>query len=96
MSRYRWISRQEAEALPVAAAARAMGLSRQAPYAWRHRVARGHDPTTARLEAEIRAIATEKKGTYGSPRIIHELCRRGWCVNHKLLERLMREPGSTP
>jgi len=44
-----------------------MGLSRQAYDAWRARAARGPDPITTQLIAEIRAIAAAHQGTYDSP-----------------------------
>ncbi|ACU53917.1 Integrase catalytic region [Acidimicrobium ferrooxidans DSM 10331] len=70
---------------------RVIGVSRQAYYAWRHRRDRGEDPEHLVLASELRAIWHESDGTYGSPRITHELRRRGFCVNHKRVERLMRE-----
>ncbi len=39
---------------------------------------------------EIRKIHAGSDGTYGSPRMTAELHRRGWRVNHKRVERLMR------
>jgi hypothetical protein len=46
-----------------------------------------------RLLKQIRQIHARSKGTYGSPRMTVELCRRGWRVNHKRVERLMRANG---
>jgi putative transposase len=43
--------------------------------------------------AKIRTIHAESAGTYGSPRVTHELRRRGWRVNHKRVERLMAAHG---
>ena len=43
--------------------------------------------------AEIRDIHTDSDGTYGEPRITIELRARGWLVNHKRIERLMRVHG---
>ncbi len=40
---------------------------------------------------EIRAIHDEFDQTYGSPRVTVELANRGRCVNHKRVERLMRD-----
>ena len=40
--------------------------------------------------SEIRGIHAESGGAYGSPRVTAELRRRGRCVNHKRVERLMR------
>jgi putative transposase len=45
------------------------------------------------LVGEIRRIHARSGGTYGAPRITAELRRRGWWVNHKRVERLMRAHG---
>jgi putative transposase len=45
------------------------------------------------LVAEIRHIHARSRGTYGAPRMTAELRRRGWPVNHKRVERLMRSHG---
>ncbi len=47
----------------------------------------------ARLVREIREIHGESDGTYGSPRVTIELPKRGFVVNHKRVERLMRVHG---
>ena len=93
MTRYRWIAHREAEGFPVAVACLAARISRQAYYAWRHRRNRGEDPEHLVLASELRAIWEASDGTYGSPRVTHELRRRGFCVNHKRVERLMRDLG---
>jgi len=88
------MSRQEAEGFPVATLVRAMGLSRQAYYAWRHRAERGPDPTEARLGTEIRAIATRAPGHLRQPsdhpRAPAAAAAR---VHHKRVERLMGKLG---
>ena len=92
MSRYRCVDAQKAAGFPVVAACGAAGVSTSAYYAW----AASPSPTNpeqARLLAEIRAIHTDSRGTYGSPRVTHELRRRGWRVNHKRVERLMADHG---
>jgi transposase InsO family protein len=45
------------------------------------------------LAEQIRAIHTETDGTYGSPRVTAELQHAGQRVNHKRVERVMRERG---
>ncbi len=70
-------------------------MTRSAYYAWTasaHRAAERHRKEI-RLVAEIRRIHARSKATYGAPRITAELGRRGWRVNHKRVERLMRLHG---
>lgn len=96
MTRYRWVAARKAEAFPTAMACRAAEVSRQAFYDWRVRVAAGPTPARqaeARLVGEMRKIHDELDGTYGSPRMTPELAARGFVVNHKRVERLMRLHG---
>lgn len=60
--------------------------------AWKH----GGTPdrkrlTDAQMLAMIRAIHTELKGAYGSPRMVRELRVRGFTAGKERVERLMRE-----
>jgi putative transposase len=41
----------------------------------------------------FQAIHAELKGAYGSPRMVRELQRRGFCAGKERVERLMRENG---
>ncbi len=91
--RYRCVDAQKAAGFPVAAACQAAGVIRSAWYAWAARAAQ--EPSQrqreeARLVGEIRRIHTRSGATYGAPRVHAELGRRGWMVNHKRVERLMR------
>ena len=47
----------------------------------------------ALVKAEIKAIYHENKGRYGYRRILQELKNRGFHINHKTVERLMKELG---
>ncbi len=96
MSRYRHVSAMKAEGFPIQAACRAAQVSTSAYYDWKNNEANG--PSKAELEeacvvAEMRAIHEELDATYGSPRMTKELRRRGFCVNHKRVERLMARHG---
>jgi putative transposase len=93
--RYRCVDAQKAAGFPVAAACEAAGVTRSRYYTWAS-TARRPDPRQqqeACLVTELRAIHSGSKGTYGSPRVHAELGRRGWRVNHKRVERLMRTHG---
>jgi putative transposase len=94
--RYRCVDAQKAAGFPVAAACTAAGVTRSAYYAWTTRAAQGPSDRhrqQARLVGEIRRIHARSRGTYGAPRVHAELRRRGWAVNHKRVERLMRRHG---
>jgi putative transposase len=96
VSRYRCVDAQKAAGFPVAAACRAAGVTRSAYYAWTACAARPpaeRHREQARVVSEIRRIHARSRGTYGAPRITAELGRRGWRVNHKRVERLMRAHG---
>jgi transposase InsO family protein len=47
----------------------------------------------AQSKAEIQSIFHENKGRYGYRRITDELRNRGYCLNHKTVQRLMKELG---
>jgi putative transposase len=96
VSRYRCVDAQKAAGFPVVAACQAAGVSASAYYAWTAKGEQGRraaEHTQAELVAKIRTIHAESAGTYGSPRVTHELRRRGWQVNHKRVERLMAAHG---
>jgi putative transposase len=96
VSRYRCVDAQKAAGFPVAAACTAAGVTRSAYYDWTAGTAKGpseRQREEARLVAEIRRIHARSGGSYGAPRVHAELRRRGWPVNHKRVERLMRAHG---
>jgi putative transposase len=96
VTRYRCVDAQKAAGFPVAAACRAAGVTRSAYYAWATGTVHGpaqRQRAEARLVSEIRRIHARSRDTYGAPRVTAELGRRGWRVNHKRVERLMRTHG---
>lgn len=96
MTRYEWVAARKAEGFPITKACQTAQVSTSAFNDWRRRVAAGpteRKQTEERLVAEIRDIHADSDGTYGEPRITAELHARGWLVNHKRTERLMRIHG---
>ena len=96
MTRYRWVLDRKAEGFPITMACKVAEVSRQAFHDWRAKRAAG--PTDAELAdaalvAEMREIQAEVDDTYGQPRMTPELRERGFEVNHKRVERLMRAHG---
>jgi transposase InsO family protein len=92
--RYRFIS-EHRTSFGVQRLCRVLGLRRQGFHEW----VAAEAARTARAEAEaelvtlIGTIHAEHRGAYGVPRVTAELHRRGHTVNHKRVERLMREHG---
>lgn len=53
----------------------------------------GKQDKYANAKAEITAIFHENKGRYGYRRVTDELRNRGFSLNHKTVQRLMKELG---
>jgi transposase InsO family protein len=68
-------------------------VSRSGYYAWRERPASPRELADAELLEVIVEIHDRSRGTYGAPRVHGQLRRRGHCVNHKRVARLMRTYG---
>jgi transposase InsO family protein len=92
--RYRFIS-EHRTTFGVQRLCQVLGLRRQGYHEW----VAAEAARDSRAEAErdlvtvIAGIHAEHRGAYGVPRITAELHRRGHVVNHKRVERLMREHG---
>jgi transposase InsO family protein len=92
MSRFRFISEQRAT-FGVKRLCGVLGVHRSGFYAWLGRADRraARAAQDDRLVKQIRQIHADTTGTYGSPRVTAELHAQGVVVNHKRVERLMRE-----
>ncbi|MCG3087668.1 IS3 family transposase [Sporosarcina cyprini] len=78
-------------AYPVKLLVKLAGIPRSTYY---HLVARLNQPDPdADIKAEIKSIYEEHEGRYGYRRIRDELANRGRKVNHKKVQRIMRELG---
>lgn len=96
MTRYLWVAARKAEGFPVTAACDIVGIATSTFYEWADTEARGvseADWQQAHLCDEIVNIHRDNDSTYGVPRIHAELVDLGWVVNHKKVERLMRQLG---
>jgi len=93
VTRYKWIAARKAEGFPIKAACKIAEVSRQAFNDWRAKQAApptDADVADTELVTVMREIHVESNSTYGQPRMTPELRDRGFCVNHKRVERLMR------
>jgi transposase InsO family protein len=92
VSRFRFISEQRAD-FGVKRLCRVLGVHGSGFYAWLARADRRATQSVQddRLVDQIRQIHRDTSGTYGSPRVTAELRAQGVVVNHKRVERLMRE-----
>jgi transposase InsO family protein len=68
-------------------------VTRAGYYAWRSRERSERERQNETLAAEIRAVHSESRGTYGSPRVHQVLRRRGQRVGKHRVARLMRAHG---
>ena len=86
----------EKASFPIAAMCRLLEVTRQGYYAYANR------PPSPRVKAEvelceaIREVFAATGETYGSPRVLRELRKRGMRVGKRRVERAMRGMGLTP
>jgi transposase InsO family protein len=90
--RFAFIHAEKVE-FPVAALCRALGVTRQGYYAYAAREPSARAANEAQLQASVRAVFEESRGTYGSPRVRAQLQRNGLRVGKRRVERLMRGLG---
>jgi transposase InsO family protein len=77
----------------VSAMCRVLEINPSCYYAWRTRQPSASDRENERLLAQIKTIHDQSRRTYGSPKLYQQLRRDVEQVNHKRVERLMRENG---
>jgi transposase InsO family protein len=77
----------------VKALCRALGVGSSGYYRWLRRKPSARDRENERLAEKIKAAHRESRGIYGSPKVYRKLRRDGAMVNHKRVERLMKEAG---
>ncbi len=74
----------------VATVCRVLGVSPSGFYAWCERPPCAHTQADIALVAQIQAIYTRSRGTYGAPRVHAELREQGVRCGRKRVARLMR------
>jgi len=77
----------------IAAMSSALSVNPSGYYAWRIRKPSARAQENERLSEKIKAVHAQSRRTYGSPKVYRKLRRDGEAVNHKRVERLMREQG---
>lgn len=90
MTAFRFIEAEKANHT-IRTMCRVLKVSRAGFYDWRARAPEA--ACDVALLVHIRSIHRESRGTYGSPRVTHELRRRGLRVNRKRVAQVMRHEG---
>jgi putative transposase len=86
----------EKASFPVSTMCRLLGVTSQGYYAHVGRPPSARVVAEVKLAEQVRQIFVESGETYGSPRVLHELHRRGCIVGKRRVERAMRGMGLTP
>ncbi len=89
---FAFIDRQKA-AFPISSMCRVLGVSQSGFFAWRGRPASQRQRDDMVYLAHIRAAFRLSNGTYGSPRMHHDLKDDGLAIGRRRVARLMRENG---
>ena len=90
--RFRLIDTAKKE-FPVQRLCKVLGVSPSGYFAWKERPACRRQRDDMVLLAHVRSAFALSNGTYGSPRMTHELCDNGLAVGRRRVARLMRENG---
>jgi transposase InsO family protein len=90
--KYAFIREHERE-FRVSAMCRALEVGASGYYGRRDRKPSARAAENERLMGKVEAAHAESRGIYGSPKVYRQLRREGERVNHKRVERLMRENG---
>ena len=83
----------EKAAFPIRFMCEQLGVSRSGYYAWHDRPPSARALETAELGERIKEVYKEKKGRYGSPRIVRDLAAHGQCTSRNRVARIMRDKG---
>jgi len=78
---------------PVSVLCKTLGVSRAGYLAAQRRTPGGGHQGNQLLRAQIRQVYGASRGTYGSPRVTHELKEQGVSCSRKRVARLMRAEG---
>ena len=88
-----FIEAEEATGHSVKRCCELFEVSKSAFYERKKHVPSARDISDVELTAKITAVHTESGGTYGSPRVRHELVKRGTPCGRRRVRRLMRRAG---
>lgn len=83
----------EQPGLSVRDAGKALGVSRSGYYAHRRKPLAKRRMQDAHLGTEVKDAFLASRGSYGSPRLVHALRRKGLRLGKSRVRRLMREQG---
>ena len=82
-----------AKRFPVQRLCKVLDVSASGYFAWKERPACRRQRDDIVLLAHVRSAFTLSNGTYGSPRMVHELRDNGLTIGRRRVARLMRENG---
>ena len=88
--KYAFIERHK-DQYPIQFMCKVLCTSRSRYYEWREGRVSKRTSDRQRLLVEIKKIYEASRGSYGSPRILRELRSNGKIVNHKPVEKLMKD-----
>jgi len=92
--RFEFIHAEKAN-FPIQVLCRVLEVSRSGYYRWRDAEPSEHSKQDEQLKLEIKAIHSESRGTYGSPRVHAELQAKGFEIGRNRVARIMAEEGIT-
>jgi len=70
-----------------------LGVQRSGYYRWKNKRESVRENENKKISGIIKDIYKKHNKIYGSPKIREELCKIGYNVNHKRVERIMKKEG---
>jgi putative transposase len=93
--KYAWID-EHSDSYPVARLCRLFQVSRSGYLRWQARPPSDRAMANAVLDAQVATIHAESRQSYGRPRIVHELGKRGVVVGHERVRRSLSRQALHP
>ena len=93
--KYAWI-KKHGDWFSVARMCRQLGVSRTGYCQWRTRAPSARSMANATLDAQVAAVHTGSRRSYGRPRIVRDLNAQGVSVSHERVRKSLKRQGLRP
>lgn len=87
--------KEQCSTFPIITMLKILNISKSGYFEWLHRKPSKRSEEEQVLVSVMKEIHRQGRYLVGSPKMLKELCKRNWKINHKRVERLMKKHGIT-